>query len=514
MKGFRNAGLNDETCGPGVNSRDLPVSSRRDALERLRKSIGLDETEMALLTGEPGTGKTWLWRRLVQELPANWRWLSVDMSEALDALEFLRLIGHGLGINAADRLGAARLDLARALQDDSSDGRSWLLVIENAQNTPAQVWNEIQAMVHAMEASEGFAAVILVGPTKLARLLATRSLSSLATRIRTHVHLLPLDLDESLELVQARGGFGNLDRAVLEELHRDARGNPRLLLQLLRKRIMGDCCTRHHQPAGHATAVARTTVHPVVARSDVIAEPAPGEVSATNRGLEVRPRGSAVTADESGPPAPPLVPSRPPLRVEEGLIEVGWGGNLEAEAAVSAGESVAPLVAALPAAGESESPGEEMIEEHEEELPSEEMIEDHYAALQAWTEWAKNRGRASSPSATAASEQVERVQVSKATMVRARTSELGGGVSRAGSPCRVSARTCTLQPALLSVAAVEVNGLMPGRDRLERPRSRPEPAAVLDRQQMPRLCHRARPCPSIAMTACLSQNHEPQKNPL
>ena len=71
MKGFRNAGLNDETCVPGVNSRDLPVSSRRDALETLRQNIGLEETDMALLTGEPGTGKTWLWRRLVQELPAE-----------------------------------------------------------------------------------------------------------------------------------------------------------------------------------------------------------------------------------------------------------------------------------------------------------------------------------------------------------------------------------------------------------------------------------------------------------
>jgi general secretion pathway protein A len=374
---------------------------------------------MALLTGEPGTGKTWLWRRLVQELPTNWRWLSVDMSEALNALEFLRLIGHGLGINAADRLGAARLDLARALQDDSSDGRSWLLVVENAQSSPAQVWNEIQAMVHAMEASEGFGAVVLVGPTKLARQLATRSLSSLATRIRTHVHLLSLDLDESLELVQACGGFGNLDRAILEELHRDARGNPRLLLQLLGRRSRGTAAPAITSQPATLRRLPEPPADPVVARSDVIAEPAPGEISATNRGLEVPPRGSAVTADESGSPAPPLVPSRPPLRVEEGLIEVGWGGNLEAETTVSAGESVAPLVAALPAAGESESPGEEMIEEREGELPREEMIEDHYAALQAWIEWAKNRGRASSPSAAAASEQVERAAVSKAAMVQA-----------------------------------------------------------------------------------------------
>ena len=341
MKGFRNAGLNDETCGPGVNSRDLPVSSRRDALERLRKNIGLDETEMVLLTGEPGTGKTWLWCRLVHELPANWRWLSVDMSEALDALEFLRLIGHGLGINAADRLGAARLDLARALQDDSSDGRSWLLVIENAQSTPAQVWNEIQAMVHAMEASEGFAAVILVGPTKLARLLATRSLSSLATRIRTHVHLLSLDLDESLELVQARGGFGNLDRAILEELHRDARGNPRLLLQLLRK-------------GSWATAVPAITSQPATLRR-LPEPPVRSSRCAFRRDRRTgSKRGSRHEWEETSReppagkrgnrrrvrPARAALGSQSPAPSRRGGADRGrLGGNLEAEAAVSAGES-------------------------------------------------------------------------------------------------------------------------------------------------------------------------------
>ncbi len=420
MKGFRIAGLNEQTSGPGGKSRDLPVSSRRDALERLRSSIGRDEPALVLLTGEPGTGKTWLWRRLVQELPTTWRGLSVDMSEALDALDFLRLIGRGLGINAADRLGSARLDLARALQDDSNDGRSWLLIVENAQSTPAQVWNEIQAMVHAMERSEGFGAVILVGPTRLASLLASRSLNTLATRIGTHVHLLSLDLDESLELVQARGGLGNLDRAILEELHRDARGNPRLLLRLLRK---GSWTTAAPAITGQPATLRRLPeppAHPVVARSNMIAEPAPGEVSATQGKLAAPPRGGAVTDAGSGSPAPPLVPCRPPIRVEEGLIEVGWEGNLEAEeAAVPAGESVAPLVAGLPPVGESVSPRQEMTLEHETELPSEEMIEDHYAALQAWTEWAKNRGRASSLNATAVGEQLERVAVAKAAMAQA-----------------------------------------------------------------------------------------------
>ncbi len=420
MKGFRNAGLNDKISGPGLKSRELPVSSRRAAIERLHQSIGRDEPEMVLLTGEPGTGKTWLWRRLVQELPTTWRWLSVDMSEALDGLEFLRLIGCGLGINAADRLGAARLDLARALQDDTSDGRSWLLIVENAQSTAARVWDEIQALVHAMERSEGFGAVILVGPTKLSSLLATRSLDSLATRIGTHIHLLSLDLDESLELVQARGGCGNLDRAIVEELHRDARGNPRLLLQLLRK---GSWTTAARAVTSRPTTLRRLPeppADPVVARSNVSAEPAPGGISAAEGKLVVpRPEGGAAAA-ESSSPAPPLVPSRPPLRVEDGLIEVGWGGNLEAEAAVAAGESIAPPVAVQPPASESESPAAELSLEREGELqlPSEEMIEDHYAALQAWTEWAKNRGRGSSPRAAASVEQVERAAVAKAAMAQ------------------------------------------------------------------------------------------------
>jgi len=403
MKGFRNAGLSEEIHGPGASSRDLPVSSRRDALARLRKNISQGGSEVALLTGEPGTGKTWLWRRLVQELPANWRWLSVDMSEALDALEFLRLIGHGLGIKAGDRLGAVRLELARALQDDSSDGRSWLLVVENAQNASSQVWNEIQALAHAMEASEGFTALVLVGPTELTRLLGTRRLTALATRMRTHVHLLSLDLDESLELAKSRGDLQNPDRSSLEELHRDSRGNPRRLLQLLGNGIWATAAPAVTSQPAALPRLPEPPAQPVAARSGTTAEPVSRAIPAPDRGPVASALESPATAQQSRPPAAaPLVPSRPPLRVEEGLIEVGWGGSLEAEEAVSAGDSIEPTVAVPPACEEGE-------------LPSEEMIEDHYAALQAWTEWAKNRGRASSPNAPAASDQAVREQMADAT---------------------------------------------------------------------------------------------------
>ena len=114
-----------------------PVSSRRTALETLRKAVSLEPAGPILLTGEPGTGKTWLCQRLVDELAGRWGFVSVEMSEALDPLDFLRLIGEGLGIETGERLGGARVALARALEDDLSDGRSWMLVLENAQNATA-----------------------------------------------------------------------------------------------------------------------------------------------------------------------------------------------------------------------------------------------------------------------------------------------------------------------------------------------------------------------------------------
>ena len=78
---------------------------------------------------------------------------------------------------------------------------------------------------------------------------------------------------------------------------------------------------------------------------------------------EVPARKAIATAGEPSSSSEPLVPSRPPLRVEEGLIEVGW---------------------------DSEEP-------EPEPGMGEEPVADHYAALQAWDEWARNQGRSRVP---------------------------------------------------------------------------------------------------------------------
>jgi general secretion pathway protein A len=382
MKGIRNAGSERSVHAQGDRALEFPVSSRRDALEALRREVEVDGSGPVLLTGEPGAGKTWLWRLLVRGLAPRWRWLSVDISAALDTAEFLELVGHGLGISPGDHPVRTRLALARALEEEETEGRSWILVVENAQNLMEQVWTELDRLIHGMAAASGFASIILVGPTELARLLATRPRRTLASRLTGHVHLLPLDLDECRALIESVCGEGALDRPLVEEIHRNAAGNPRRVLQLLRGRTAGV-----GGPLRRACAASLKS--PELLREEPDAEFHPttdDDFSRSDRALAAAPMAGA-SRELPGPSLEgPLVPSRPPLRVEEGLIEVGWGGNLETDSDV--GIEAEPE----PAAVESvlaHGPGTC-------ELPTEEPIEDHYAALQAWTEWARNRGRDSS----------------------------------------------------------------------------------------------------------------------
>src|SRR5262249_4991123 len=83
---------------------------------------------------------------------------------------------------------------------------------------------------------------------------------------------------------------------------------------------------------------------------------------------------------------PPAGPSRPPLRVEDGLIEVGWEPPRTTTASAgAAAEARMPEPRAISGAGEP--------------------IDDHYAALQAWDQRARNQG--ADPSADDATGAIE-----------------------------------------------------------------------------------------------------------
>ncbi|WP_168221795.1 ExeA family protein [Aquisphaera giovannonii] len=407
------------------------MPSRRRALDALTAHVLAEGPGPALLTGEPGVGKSWLCRKMREELPPAWRTLSVAASGALDPAGLLELIADGLDPDDEGTprgLAANRLRIARSLREEAAEGRRWLLVLEEAQDASAGVWSELAALVHAMESDQvaaGFAGMLLVGTTGLTRLLMGRRRDPLAGRLGLHIHLPPLDVEECRVLVESEAPRP-LDPSSLEDLHRRNGGNPRRILRAIRARSDRSAPEPAPGPSPSTPGGSRPVRLPEAGR---ILAPTPASVARASRTPE-RPYHAApgVAGLVETPTTAALIPSRPPLRVEEGLIEVGWGGSLEADAA---GQDDADLEDAgvegrveslagprpIPAGDDTPAPpprfsmdasilGDPLpsppqaaavsLPQADEaaELPSEEMVEDHYAALQAWAEWARNRGRA------------------------------------------------------------------------------------------------------------------------
>jgi type II secretory pathway predicted ATPase ExeA len=342
-------GMSDLSRHP--SSGDFVLPSRCGAIERLRAALWSAQGP-ALVTGEPGAGKTWLWHRLQSEMATPWRWVCVDQTPATDATEFFRLIGYGLGLTAPSGLGESRRELSDFLRERTADGERWILVVEEAQNLSISVSEEVRVLANRLGRPAGFSGLILVGQTALSRRLTTRPLAPLAARLAAQVHLRPIDLEEASALLGRLRGGRSWEGEPLERLHRDTGGNPRRLL--LAAAAESDALVSDATPSEDQT--------PLVPPSQRI---------------PARENPSALAWQ-----SPAIGGSKPPLKVEEGMIEVGW------EPPVTSDPEPLASAAAGSQPRSEQGEGSSMVA-----ASSDEAVVDHYAAIQAGNEWAENQGR-------------------------------------------------------------------------------------------------------------------------
>lgn len=209
-------GLKDNPFSIAPNPEYLFMSPRhREALAHL--TFGLRESGgFVMLTGEVGTGKTTVARKLLQDLPETTQ-VAMILNPTLSALELLATICDELGIEYERQLSSLKYftDLIlKKLSDNHRNKKNTILIIDEAQHLMPEVLEQLRLLTNLETNREKLMKVVLIGQPELQHLLKRNELRQLAQRITARYHLLPLTAGEVKEYVAHRLQVANGDRGV------------------------------------------------------------------------------------------------------------------------------------------------------------------------------------------------------------------------------------------------------------------------------------------------------------
>jgi general secretion pathway protein A len=212
--------------------------SRQHAMAMTMLEYGLEsQAAFSLLTGDIGSGKTTLIRRLLRQLGdqvvvglishAHGRFKSIH-SWALSAL----------GIVPVENSEVAQYEaLVDAIVRTYAKGRRTLLIIDEAQNLSLEVLEELRLLSNVNSERDLVLQILLVGQPELRRKLSRPELQQFAQRVSVDFHLQPLDRTEAHAYVSHRLEVAGRNTPLflpdaIEFVHARTKGVPRLMNQL------------------------------------------------------------------------------------------------------------------------------------------------------------------------------------------------------------------------------------------------------------------------------------------
>jgi len=229
-------GLADNPFSIAPNPDYLYMSPRhKEALAHL--TFGLRESGgFVMLTGEVGTGKTTVSRKLMQQLPDNTQ-LAMILNPTLSAIELLETICDELGIeqhNATSSLKRFTDLILAKLASNHQQGINTILMIDEAQHLLPEVLEQLRLLTNLETNREKLLKVVLIGQPELQQLLKRNELRQLAQRITARYHLLPLTSHEVGAYVGHRLGVAGGDQSLfanqaLQAIHQITGGIPRVI---------------------------------------------------------------------------------------------------------------------------------------------------------------------------------------------------------------------------------------------------------------------------------------------
>jgi type II secretory pathway predicted ATPase ExeA len=294
-----------------------PATCHERALAQLLQALA-DGEGLALVTGEPGTGKTLLGQCLLERLGSDITSAFLTNSHFGNRTGLLQAILYDLSLpyeaRAEQELRLALTDFL--LQNYAADRRA-VLVVDEAHHLSADLLEELRLLGN-LEAPGGKALqVVLLGQPSILPTLGQPELVGLCQRLAARARVEPLGTDEAadylLHQVRAAGGRpGTLFTAeALELLARGGQGVPRLLNQAAHRALTLACESGATQVDAEAALEALTLLGLEVeagtldttgpAAQEAVPGPAPTESSDDENSLRFP--SAALTPGRSGKPA-------------------------------------------------------------------------------------------------------------------------------------------------------------------------------------------------------------------
>ncbi len=219
--------------------------SHQEAMNMMMVALR-DGAGFVKVTGEVGTGKTLLCRKLLNDLGGGFQILYLP-NPPLTPEELYLAVVRELELSPPDHPsshGMLQLITDRLLQIAAEGGRV-VIVLDEAQAMPNEVMEALRLLTNLETEKRRLLQVVLFGQPELDRRLAQRSLRQLRQRIVFSDRLSPLDPDTVRGYVQHRITVAGYDGAAplfsgqaLRLLSRGSGGIPRLVNILAHKALL------------------------------------------------------------------------------------------------------------------------------------------------------------------------------------------------------------------------------------------------------------------------------------
>ncbi len=207
--------------------------SHKEALACLSYGIS-SKSGLMLITGEVGTGKTTLCKRLLAQLPQTVK-TSLILNPYFSDVQLLKAVVEDFGFRLDQK---NRLDIIKKLNDFLIDinykGGNAVLIIDEAQNLTARQLEQIRLLSNLETSQEKLLQIILVGQPELKEKLNQFNLRQIKQRICVKYDISPLAREEVRNYVEFRlraaGSVGmRINHESYDLIYEFSKGIPRLI---------------------------------------------------------------------------------------------------------------------------------------------------------------------------------------------------------------------------------------------------------------------------------------------